>query len=525
MNSATTAAVQVGEIPMVGGGTPTPVAAFFQGYDTFGGSARSTAVRGTLSPARASSQMSYSVCYDSESLSQSLRVSASAGVSTAFGSADAKATFARKLNVTTTTVSIVVYCSVEQTQAYTSVALDPGVSVGDVGRFFRVYGDAFVSSLVTGAEYIAVYSFYTQSVEEQESLTATLSAHGIYSGGQVSASLQSALDSVQKEVSVRKNMQQIITGVSSPTYPGSSGIIEYALRFGSLQHDAPAVIAYGTTGYEHVPDMPDLGAIPGNRGLIEESDGSAGSVARQLAALQGVANQIAWLNDGQSGVYHTYGYTEDHALQERSAANQADLGTVRALIATLASEPTRSYARPALPSLANGTPVLGFSLAYGPQMGGNGGGPFQDFTPDMIAQQVRPSTLVVRGGRWVDAFKPGYLSPSGPQSYHHGGNGGSDSTTLSLQAGEFVTGVWGSWGGGGQGTYMDQLRFTTSRGNVLQWPSKPDKAKHSLDWKVPAGQVLVGFQGRCGKYLDQLQPVTLVLGPARWVALPSSLLG
>jgi hypothetical protein len=108
---------------------PRP-AAVFQGYDSVNGQGLSTAVEGTTNRTGAISQVTYTVCTDIETLSQSLQVDQSLSVGYgSFGGVDEKSKFVRSLNVTTYSVSIVVYAKhVLGTVTATDFAQKPGIT-------------------------------------------------------------------------------------------------------------------------------------------------------------------------------------------------------------------------------------------------------------------------------------------------------------------------------------------------------------------------------------------------------------
>ena len=60
-------------------------------------------------------------------------------------------------------------------------------------QFFIRYGDSFISSRTLGGEYIAVYTFYSRSKQEQDTLTAEMQANGLLEGVNVDASLQTKI--------------------------------------------------------------------------------------------------------------------------------------------------------------------------------------------------------------------------------------------------------------------------------------------------------------------------------------------
>src|SRR5207244_5679482 len=99
----------------------------------------------------ARSDVTYSGCESIETLSRALQIDQSLSVGFGpFGSVDEKTTFVYNLDVTTTSVSIVVYARhVTGKQALTDYGLKPNIPppVGDeaLKKFFNGFGDSFLS--------------------------------------------------------------------------------------------------------------------------------------------------------------------------------------------------------------------------------------------------------------------------------------------------------------------------------------------------------------------------------------------
>jgi hypothetical protein len=488
-----------------------PVAKLGQGYDTFANSGRSTLVTGTVTNSGVTSKCYYRVCYDVETLKSSLHISAAVSASFGVDSVDAKSRFVRELNVTTTSLSIVVYTNViNSNQVYTEYQI-PGQLPQDANTLFQEYGDSFVSHLVKGAEYMAVYVFYCQSKQEQLELASTLKANGIAEGGVIGGELQASLDSVQSQVTQRQTLQQLITGFTHPDYPGPGGIIDFALNFGKKTPDAPAVVSYGTTGYEHAGTMPaGFPTIVANRALFLGNVAKPG-LAQNLASRCAVLNQVEWIQE----TYAVYGGFVDTTLESRKTHIVADRETLATLIDTIDGNPTVPATQPELLSLRYGSPVLTYQVspAGGQVWGGWGGESFpEDVTGAAVVAHQVLQRIVLQGDKWMDAISLTYTSSGGLQTYVHGGQGGSDSNPFTLNAGEVITSVGYSFG-----RYVNQLTLTTSLRQTMSWPPDPDSAPNNGSYTVPSGSVLLGFQGRSDRYLDQLQPILLTFSPATWV--------
>lgn len=497
--------------------TPVPVTTILQGFDTFVGSALSTAVTGTSASPGVSSQAYYRVCTDFESLLNAVNISASAsGSYQMVASADAKLEFIKSLNITTYSVSIVVYASkVTDSQAVTDFRFKTPPPQADLNRsFFQPYGDSFVTQIVYGAEYMAAYVFYCESVVEQQSIRGLLAASGVSEDGTFSASLQASIESFKTSVQVRQYSNQQMVGINDVAYPTADGLIEFARTFNTLSVTKPAVISFGTTGYEHVAGCPNLTAIVNSRELFEGRGKQRLGVADALKNLLALQSQTEWIEQ----VYRTYGYGGDPSVQSKHPQVTLDINTLIDLVNSMSADPTQKYALPQLASLSYGSPTLAFDLrpADGPAgVWGTrsevGGTSFQDVTRLSILRQAFLSSISAWGNRWLDGLICTYsFANDAPVVVSHGGRGGNPSSTLNLQPGEFLTHLFGY-----QQIYVYMLVVDTSRNGYWAWPPHSDGGA-PIDYHVPAGWAVVGFQGYQGAYVDQLQPMICSFSPAVW---------
>ncbi|MBN3820072.1 hypothetical protein G3N57_27295, partial [Paraburkholderia sp. Se-20369] len=149
-------------------GVPPP-ASLFQGTDSVNGAGVSTAVEGSYATHGGASSVVYQVAMDLDTLYQALDVSQSVSVGFGpIGGGSEKTEFVQTLNLTTFSVNIVVRAKhVMNTQTATAFKLKNGINPpsgnSQLNDFFRSYGDSFVSSVTSGSEYYAVYTFYAQS--------------------------------------------------------------------------------------------------------------------------------------------------------------------------------------------------------------------------------------------------------------------------------------------------------------------------------------------------------------------------
>jgi hypothetical protein len=164
----------------------------------------------------------------------------------------------QSLNVTTYSISIVVSARHGLGKnVVTNVKINPDITPPDdedsIRYFFRAYGDSQVSSISLGGEYYAVYVLYSQTSSEQTQLISDLQAKGLYSGVSVDGDLQAKVSSFMSTTSTRTQLRQTVSGIENPKLPLDGNIIGYATAFPGLELDAPKIIKYETTGYEHVP--------------------------------------------------------------------------------------------------------------------------------------------------------------------------------------------------------------------------------------------------------------------------------
>ena len=156
------------------GNDPMPVK-LFRGYDTVArGILTDSAVDGKYEKSGVSSGVRIEVCESLSELAQALDIDASLSVSYLKAvDVTAKMEFARKLNVTARSVSIVVYArhgvgTWDVTEAKLKTNVKAPVDDKSATAFARTYGDSFIKSVTLGGEYFAVYVFNTETREEQQ---------------------------------------------------------------------------------------------------------------------------------------------------------------------------------------------------------------------------------------------------------------------------------------------------------------------------------------------------------------------
>jgi len=484
--------------------------ALFQGYDSVSGAGRTMAVTGDFKTVGGTSGVSYQVCLDITELAQSLNISQSLSVSYGpIASLEQKMQFIRSLKVTTYSISIVVSARhVLGKDAATDVKLKDGITppstTVEIKDFVRVYGDSYLEAVSSGGEYYAVYTFYSETRQEQQSLIVELNAKGLWSGVSVNAKLQSDLSSFTSSTKTRSALNQTMSGIQNPKFPDANNIISFALSFPSLQLTAPAIINIETEGYERVPGFGDFEPIPDNRRYFVGMGVDGGLTASQLA-IQELRDQILWLQD----IYDLYQYIGDKELVVAAAQTKGDLAAIDEQRLGWEKDPTQTFIAPNLPSLELGTPSLNYAVSYSPAYGRNGGEPIVNFDPlTYIQQRTRLVLVQLRFDKYVDALIVGYDGNTGANKVQNGGTGGNLGTPLGLGKNQYITEVTGR-----ADKFVDQLNITITNGNKIgggRDGGKPFK----ID--IPSGAFVMGFSGRSDKYLDQVQLIFAKFSPATW---------
>jgi hypothetical protein len=438
----------------------------------------------------------------------------SASVAANFGpvEVDAKSEFIEQLELSSTSVVIAVYANViVGTQTAIDVAIAEHVAQraeAGLNQFCQDYGDSFVSSLTQGGEYIATYVFYSQSTSEQKQVLASLAARGLTTSGSVSTSMQAAAESVQKSQLVRASFSQQLLGYAGMALPLPDDLVGFALGLAGKTPTNPTVIAYETTGYEHVPGMnAGLWApVVTTRNLFLSDLGGEG-IAAQVRTIRAMKHQAGLLGD----IYRTWGYTRDAQLAKRRQQVQRDEITLTEAVNGIRQDPTAAHRLPNLESISFGLPVLNATTpAAAMQAGGKGGDPWWDVTLQTILNGDVLTKVTLRAGDVVDnltcVYGQAWVAP-------HGGSGGKQGQTLQLQPGEFISEISGR-----AGAVVDYVALTTTKGQYLH---AGGGGGGDFSWSVPQPSdaeytCVVGFCGRAGRVIDAIGVMTATFRPATW---------
>lgn len=495
-------------------GAAAPTATLGVGYNSVGGDLRSSAVSVESVPGGANSQVSVRVCKGVVELSEALQIkqSLSAEYAEVF-KADEKMEFVKKQKATSETISIVVYARHESrvlTAKNPRLIVDPVPD--DAEEFVRGYGDSFVSSIVSGGEYYAVYTFYTETVEKQDELKLELNAKGIVSGLEIGGGFEIAIENFTKTSKTAWQFDQQISGIANPSLPNRKEMIDFAIKFPKTEPDSPVVVSFTTMPYESVPSFKlDFKAVTANRRYFVGSNLSGGLTASLLEIIS-LLNKIDWLKR----IYECYGYEGDAKLDELADEAGADLDAIRKQFEDYQDDPTQKFTKPALPSLKKGIPLLTFSKGATNLLGDkDGGGPF-DYpggAEEALHSQRRLSWVQLRAGDDVDRIQLKYrdIHGEGPL-LSYGGTGGTDSNAVTLDHDEFVVGGLLRMSSEGK---LHRINLATNRGSNIAAGSH---SGHEVSMQVPQNVIVLGLQGRCGTRIDAIQLVYAQLQPAKYKA-------
>jgi len=492
-------------MPMAGARLPK----LFAGYDSISGEIRNTALTGQTRRGGATSTVNISVCEGVKALSDALHINQSLSIDFAgVVKIDQKLEFVKSQKATSESVSIVVYARhVTGTISVDDPELKIDLSGKTTAKFVAGYGDSYIDTIEEGGEYYGVYTFYTETREQQEKLKLALDASGAFSKVTPELKIDVDVEKVAKSTNTAWKFDQQVTGIANPQLPKREAMIAYAIDFSRLTLDAPSVIKFTTDKYENVPEFDlDFDQIRDNRDYFTGSVADEGLAApfRRILALR---NKVEWLQ----AIYRCYGYTGDTGLAEFSRQLETDRKALATQLLQYARNPVQKFELPKLPSLDQGTPMLRFTKGVGEYWGGGEGSPFDYGSVEQaLRSQRRLVRVQLRGSARVDrvAFQYQDVRGVGPNEVH-GGDGGAEQNPLTLDSNEFVRTVRVR-----SGLRVDNLVFVTTR-EAQTGVGGSGGVAHSFD--APPGTVILGFSGRNDSELVGLQVVWAKLEAAEFI--------
>jgi hypothetical protein len=465
-----------------------------------------------------SSGVRVQVCESLTELADALDIDASLNISYLKAvDVTAKMEFARKLNVTARSVSIVVYArhGLGTWDAF-NVKLKTGAGAPkaptddkSAAAFVKTYGDSFIRSVTLGGEYFAVYIFNTETREQQQSLAASLKTD-VVSGVTVKADAQVKLNNFLKTTKTNWTLKQDMTGIRNPDFPDQDRLIPFALGFSKIPLDGPVVTNIKVAGYEEVDGLGEgFDKIVDNRDyFVDRRSGLLPKYGRLTA----VSNQIDWLKR----IYQRYDYKGDAALAAFGDKVEADLAAIDKQIRDWKLNAARDFKAPDLPSLKEGEPVLNFREVSSPAYGGSAAGPWTvDSVGDLIRNRTRVKSIQLASGLHDNKELLGrlvveYESDKRTWTETHGdGQVKTWQQKLDLEVGQFP-----NWFNVHSGSLVDRLKIQLSDGRLTE-AGGPSGGNAVFD--VPKDGFFVGFAGRSGGVIDEIQFRCAKLEPAKMV--------
>lgn len=499
-----------GYVPKSLGSSPSSL---FQGYDCISGSGLSTAIAGKTNKVGGTSSSYYSVTKSITELYEKLDVSASLSVGLGgFANISAKLKFVDELKLTEESICILVRAShilgIQTTPDYEFKQGAAPKTSEQVSQFVQTYGDAFISEIRLGAEYYAVYTFYSQNKDQKKNIDAELKANGIGGWGKVDSQFQAKLDSVVKNTNVKYAFNQNISGIENPKLPKPDDLVQYAIDFLSLPVNDPAVISFSSTGYEKVPnpeaEINLFAQIRKNRLYFSEnSDFSKG-----LALTTELLNKIDQLRE----IYMFYNFKSDEKLNRVYGLAKTDLKKLQDQLHSYEDHPTQNFTLPDLPSTLEGVPNLQFKVSFSDERGGDGGNYFDDVnTQNYLEKMTKISEIKLYVNSIVERLEVTYKADGmHPETYVHGNDKGSSVYKLSMPDHVFIKSVKGR-----SGSRVDRLQIITDNGAEI---SGGGNGGSEFTFNLPAesNSILLGFEGRSGSALDKIRAVYATFQNASW---------
>jgi hypothetical protein len=142
--------------------------------------------------------------------------------------------------------------------------------------------------------------------------------------------------------------------------------------------------------------------------------------------------------------------------------------------------------------------------------GGPGGGLFQDGADETLTfggkYRRRIASILIRHGSWIDSIQLTWftlnddLTGTLEASRTHGGfGGGASKFELNLDAGDYITGISGTYK-----DYVNTISITTHLKGSGYYIYGSNQGPRGFHYSALEGYEVCGFQGGSGVYLDSL---------------------
>jgi hypothetical protein len=505
----------------------------YQGFDTFSGKTKNTAVQPKAEPPTIESEgkLAIYVATSMEELQDALSIEGSMKLSYSVFSVEAKSKYVHELNLTSNSVVVVIHAS----KSFTTERLDVEIPAdilesmkteSGVDNFVKKYGDSWTSKIVKGGEFFVTFTFYAETKMEKDQIENSLTAGGVVGGVSVNTSLAVKISTMLQTSKVRYNISNKLLGYGNLEPPAKidkdnpdqyvNDLIDFAASLLGRRADEPVMISYESTPYDELlPVEINFERVTTNRSSFLGNPAAPGwgEMLAHLSLSMSTSNSIKQR-------YKFYGNYQDSELETRLTKIKQDLDFLYKFIAAVDAKPNREHPFTTPTSVLYGVPSLRYSVVVpvGQNfLNGGGGGPYQDVTPENIPQHFHLNKVQISNGSIVDLIQLAYSAeyPAGECVTMHGTPGGSQHPPFFLGAGEYIVEIRGKldsyWGH----MTVAVLYMKTNKGNEY---ASSENAKSQTDqlWEAKPGDLLIGFSGSSGSNLDCIQPVVLRFSPAAW---------
>lgn len=486
----------------------------FSGYDSMNGTCKATAVDGVAREPGTdnSTVVSIDVCTSAQDVANALSISGTASASYGAFSATASASYAHRLRLTeTSTVVVISVVRKTSVQRYRSTSPMADVPTPEtIEDFYQTYGDVWVSSLTRGMQYWSLFVRHDTSRQEQTDVVTSLTADGGVGEFAGSVEVNTALSRTLRSEGSRWNHTQGVVGLPAVALKGIDGVLAFANAFNEQPDDKAAVLAFSTQGYETVPGFPDplVKQLKKSRELIwNPTRPTVASLQSRRLTLLAQARKI----DEVADLYKAYGYADPRLAEVRGMVDD-DLDELSTTEADIKGDPFAVWTLPDSPSRKFGAPEAKVEVHAKQQVGGGGGVAFwAPSRADVLAGNACLTGLWPRrgdGSKVVSHLQVSYAGEPAPRVDAGGWAGNwADPLPLSAEnrvnyleiaADALVRGITVTTTNGGKTSAGNGNGFTLTR------------------YPLADNERLVGFNGRSGALVDNLQPVVAAFSPAAW---------
>lgn len=417
------------------------------------------------------------------------------------------------LQITTTTVVILVEATLRTTTTVTGATFND--SFKDALTLYNQGGDSYVSSITSGGQFLAAYSFRAYDEETFESIVN--SADATFSGfsSQFSANFDTEIQSIKNTATVETDFNMKAIGFTKTPVPQTANdLVPFVLNFNTVPMDAPQVLEFSTICYTALDNCPpNFSQIKAYKQQYTESPSKLVDIDYMAESNLNIIANVA-------SIYDNYSM---RSADPDFSAHVTNTQAIRDLIATwrqsVDTDPTNpNVPLPTIDRTQLVIPVAQFALVPASSSGEpRGGRPFTDLLEKDIPRGVLPSTISIQSdASWITKLSTTYTTkdPSNPPFVMANGQGetGGPNPIIQMGPGEVVTQIGASWS-----TYTNLIQITTNRQPTIAYGPGGGAIQ---TWSPPKNGCFVGWAGMCGTLVDAVWPVWAVFYPASWGSNP-----